>query len=325
MKRLVLYIAMFAAFLTVTAQEKGRMADYAARLDALFEATQSAPTDNERYLASEQAVQLMAEALSNEGSIGWKWDFGTKVSVLTSADRKVRLITWPVVRDNGEWECFGFVQYINSATGEAEFAELNDKSEEILNREETILTPDNWFGAVYQEIIQTSNDGRTYYTLLGYNGVDNITQRKIIEPIWFKPATGKPQLGQALFRRERNLRRVVLEYSNSVMVNLRFEEQYVRQVERKRVKQKGTKNRYRTIEVTHDRKEKMIMFDEVAPQIEGMEGLYQYYVPSGEELAYAFVDGKWELRRGAQGRVDDKRLNKPFEPLEKADPAYSTR
>ena len=325
MKRIVLIVTIILLGFVANGQDKARMADYAAVLEPLFEASQTAATDNERYLASEQAVQVMSEALAVDGSISWKWDFGTKVSVLTSPDKKVRLITWPVVRDNGEWECFGFIQYQNVATGEVEFAVLNDKSDEIMNREESILEPSNWFGAVYQEIIQTSNEGRTYYTLLGYNGVDNITQRKIIEPVWFKPASGKPQFGQALFRRERNIRRVVLEYSNTVMVNLRYEEQFVRDVERKRVKVKGSKNRYRTVEVTHDRKDKMIMFDEVAPQVEGMEGLFQYYVPSGEEMAYAFIDGKWELRRGAQGRLGDKRLNKPFEPIEKAAPSYSTR
>ena len=66
----------------------------------------------------------------------------------------------------------------------------------------------------------------------------------------------------------------------------------------------------------------MIIFDEVEPQVEGMQGLFQYYVPSGLELAYVWVDGKWELRHGAQGRLTDKRLNKAFEPLQKSQPAY---
>ena len=57
-------------------------------------------------------------------------------------------------------------------------------------------------------------------------------------------------------------------------------------------------------------------------QVTGMEGLFQYYVPSGLELAYAWVDGKWELRHGAQGRLADKKLNKSFTPLPKSAPSY---
>ena len=75
----------------------------------------------------------------------------------------------------------------------------------------------------------------------------------------------------------------------------------------------------------HDEKLRMIIYDEVQPQIVGMEGLYQYYVPSGVEMALVFVDGKWERREGAQGRVDDKKLNKDFSPIEKAAPAYLQR
>ena len=96
------------------------------------------------------------------------------------------------------------------------------------------------------------------------------------------------------------------------------------EVQRDRIKVKGS-NRYRTLEKRKQHKEKMIIFDEVEPQIAGMEGLFQYYVPSGLELAYAFVDGKWELRNGAQGRLKDKKLNKAFEPLPKSAPAYGSR
>ena len=66
----------------------------------------------------------------------------------------------------------------------------------------------------------------------------------------------------------------------------------------------------------------MIIFDQVAPQVPGMEGLYQYYVPSGVEMAYLFNDGKWELYDTAQGRDPNKKLNKEFEPMEKPAPAY---
>ncbi len=196
---------------------------------------------------------------------------------------------------------------------------LNDKSEDIMNREESVLSADKWMGAVYQELIQTSAGGHTYYTLLGWNGVDNITDRKIIEPVTIR--NGRLQFGAPLFRRERNLRRIILEYSNAAAVNLSFETQYVQEVERKREKVKGT-NRYHTVEKTKEHQEKMIIFDEVEPQVPGMEGLFQYYSPSGVEVAYSFVDGKWERRKGAQGRLTDKKLNKNFEPLPKSAPSY---
>ncbi len=298
----------------VQAQDKAKMLDYQERLSVLFSRVAEAPTDNERYLASEEAVQLLAEALGEEDSEEWKWQLPQYVSVLSSPDKLFRIFTWAVVRDNGEFECFGAVQFYNEKEEEYQHLLLNDKSEDLMNREESILTADNWLGAVYQELIQTTAGERTYYTLLGWNGVDNITERKIIEPVVIR--NGVPQFGAPLFRRMRNQRRIVLEYANDAMVNLSYETQYIQEVEPIRKKVKGT-NRYRTENKVKEHKEKMIIFDEVEPQIPGMEGLFQYYMPSGTEIAYAWVDGKWELHNGAQGRLTDKKLNKPFEPLQK--------
>ena len=338
---LIATLVCVAVGLSSSAQDKQLMSDYQSRLQQLFVEVYEAPSDNLRYHANELAVQLFAEALAAENSIRWVWDFGPRVSVLTSADRKFRIFTWPVVNDAGEYECFGFVQALNEKTGEYEVIELNDKSEDIVNRQESTLSPDNWYGAVYQELITTNHDGKTYYTLLGWSGVDNLTQRKVIEPVCFKSGGSMPQFGQALFRKERNLRRVVLEYTDLAMVNLRYEEQFVRKVERVRAKRvsRGKRNKRGkgknataqekvvsapTAKV-RDEKMRMIIFDEVAPQVSGMEGLFQYYVPSGAELAYVWGNGKWELRSGAQGRVKDKRLNKEFKPMDKPSPSYQFR
>ena len=350
-----------AMCLSLSAQDKALMANYQSELQQLFEEVYTAPTDNQRYLASESAVKLFTEALSVENSIRWQWDFGSKVSVLTAPDKKFRIITWPVVNDVGEYECFGLVQALNERTKEYDVYELHDRSELIVNRQEEILGPDRWLGAVYQELITTTYENRTYYTLLGWNGVDYLTQRKIIEPICFKSGGSQPQFGQNLFRKEPNLRRVVLEYTKTAMVTLRYEEQYVRFIERIRAKRRtrfslsslfsprqrgrgrgrasrpvstaartssAVQERVRSApsQKITDKKLRMIIFDEVTPQIQGMEGLYQYYIPSGVELAYVFVNGKWELHDNAQGRATNKRLNKDFDkPIEKEPPAYQMK
>ena len=333
------------------------MTDYQSQLSAVFDEVYNAPTDNQRYHANETAIQMLTEALAETNSFRWQWDFAGKISVLTAPDKKFRIFTWPVVNDAGEYECFGLVQALNEKTGQYDIYLLNDRSEDIINRQESVLTHDNWFGAVYQELITTTYEGKNYYTLLGWNGVDNLTQRQVIEPVCFKSGGSQPQFGQNLFRKERNLRRVVLEYSDKAMVNLRYEEQFVRTVERIRAKRTGrspsprqnpsrrNRRRSRVVETAArtstamrervasapsqkvtDTKYKMIIFDEVAPQVPGMEGLFQYYVPSGVELAYIFVDGKWEQRQGAQGRVNDKKLNKDFDrPIEKKAPAYQVK
>ena len=314
----IMMIAMSIS-LPAIAQNRDIMVAYQNSMQPILEKIVNAPTDNERYNANELFVQLFEEALNVDESFGWKWNLGPAVSVLTSSDREFRIITWPVVRDNGEYECFGFVQSYNHKTETYDVYALYDKSEEIISPNEVVLEPENWLGCVYQELIETKHEGKTYYTLIGWTGVNALTQRKVIEPIVFRSNSSKPQFGQALFRREKNLRRVVFQYSSKAMVNVHFDEQIVRTYENKKIKKK---NRTINVQVPKEEKMKMIIFDEIAPMLPGMEGLPQYYSPTGTEMAYVFLNGRWELRDNAQGRLSDPKLNKDFEPLPKTSPAY---
>ena len=322
MKRIASFFIVCMLFaVSLAAQDKESLRNYESRIMAQMELVYGASTDDERLHASEAASHLFEEALALENSFKWKWNLGDKASVLTSPDKRFRIITWPVVRNNGEWKCFGFVQSYDDEEEEYVVYALHDKSDEIIGREESVLGPSQWLGSVYQELIQTSYEGQNFYTLLGWCGVDNLTQRKVVEPVYFKKDSSQPIFGQPIFRRQRNMRRMVLQYTNTAMVNLRYEVQYTRTVTTTRVKKKGSK-RPVVVKENHDTREKMIIFDEVAPRLPGMEGLYHYYVPTGKEMALVFVDGKWELRDNAQGRVPDNRLNKAFEPLSKDIPEY---
>lgn len=313
--------------LGAAAQDKALMANYQSQLVKYFEKVSSAPTDNERYNANELATQLMMQALETDGSFKYQWNLGEYVSVLTSSDKKMRIITWPVVSDQGEYECFGFIQVYDEKEGGYTVYQLTDVSDEAINIEESLFSPDRWLGAVYQQIVTTQHEGRTYYTLLGWTGRTPLVQRKVIEPVCFKGTSSKPQFGQALFRREKNLRRIVLDYSSQAMVNLNYSEQYTRTVTSKRVKSgSGKKSKTVSVQETNDQKGPMIIFDEIEPQLPGMDGLFQYYVPSGVEMAYVWTNGRWELRDNAQGRVQNDRLNQSFdEPHQKSEPSYKLK
>ena len=328
-RKFILCLAVSLLPLLLTAQNKVIMSKYQADLQVLFDQVYNAPDEASRFRASEDALTLFQQALAEENSFRWQWDFGSLVSVLTAPDGKFRIITWHVMDESFEYECFGLLQVFSEKAEGYVVHTLVDRSADMVNRQESLLTVDNWLGAVYQELVTTTHEGKTYYTLLGWSGVDCLTQRKVIEPLTFKGNAATPQFGMPLFKKERNLRRIVLECKADAMVNLRYEEQFVRVVERVRSKP-GRKRRKKSAraqlqaptEKVTETKELMILFDEVTPQIPGMEGLYQYYIPSGTELAYVWNGGKWVIREGAQGRVADKRLNKEFAPIEKSAPAY---
>ena len=64
MKRIIFLICGLVLGFSMEAQDRAAMKNYESQLNALFERVVSAPTDNERYNANEEVVQLMGEALA---------------------------------------------------------------------------------------------------------------------------------------------------------------------------------------------------------------------------------------------------------------------
>lgn len=315
---MALLLTLFCAA-SLFAQNKDEMRRYEQELTQLFDKAFNASTDNERYNANEQALLMLEEALLVEKSFNWKWTFTNDVSVLTAEDGRFKIFSWAVIRDNGEYECFGIIQAYNPRSEEYDVHVLRDKSEEIFNPELSVLVDGDWYGVVYQELVTIKYDGKTSYMLIGWTGGSTIIQRKVIEPISFKSNSSMPIFGAAVFKHDRNIRRILIQYAKKAMVNVRYDEQYFVVEEKKKEKKNG---KMVTVTIPHEEKEKMIVFDEVSPVIEGMEGLYQYYVPSGLENAIYFNSGKWILRENIRGRLHEVR-DKDFKPLQKKPAAYT--
>ena len=70
--RCLILTALLLSCGTLAAQDKARMAAHQQRLTQLLERVASAPTDNERYLASEEAVDALRDALDEQGSERWR-------------------------------------------------------------------------------------------------------------------------------------------------------------------------------------------------------------------------------------------------------------
>ena len=156
------------------AQNKELMRGYEKDLNSLFEQVFSTENkENERYNANEEVMVIMEEALLQRDSYKWKWKLRKGVSVLTSDDDKFRVITWAVVNDNNEFECFGYMQVLNENADVYEVCRLQDKTADIFNPGEVALTDQNWFGCIYTDLITTKYDGR-YYGMDRDNNYDRL-------------------------------------------------------------------------------------------------------------------------------------------------------
>jgi len=137
-----------------------------------------------------------------------------------------------------------------------------------MNPETKVLVPKMWYGALYYKIIYDKKLSKNYYTLLGWDGNNNLTNKKIIDVIDVGN-NGTIKLGAPIFKNKgKTKKRVLFEYSENVVMSLKYHP-----------------------------KEKKIVFDFLVPASSSLEGIYEYYGPSLNRFdAYFFNENKWNYQ-----------------------------
>ncbi len=225
----------------------------------------------------------------------FKYDFdslGQYMGTLVAPDNGFRLFNWNFEKPNGDHMYFGLVMKYDKRRERYQITELFDKSGSLENAEPEKKALDNkrWFGALYYKIIPFKKGGRQYYTLLGWDGNNRLSNKKIIEVMAFSGS--KIKFGFPLFRQEDKqwFRRVIFEYSANATMSL------------KEYKMK---------------KETAIVFDHLSPASGALEGHRSQYYPDGSFDSYVLEDGKWYFRKDPDARAEksikDRYYNQPKE------------
>ena len=124
----------------------------------------------------------------------------------------------------------------------------------------------------HNKIIQEKKNGKQYYTLLGWDGIDEYSTQKIIDVLHF--TRNKITFGHPIFIKEKNKdNRVLIEYDERTSVSL-----------------------------SYNKKEKKIIFNNLIPIKKELEGLYEYYVPDGSNNSYNYKSGKWIFEKDIDAR-----------------------
>lgn len=234
--------------------------------------------DVEKQAYNEQLIKKFQQVLSEPESFkNYQFDsLKNMMCIVAPADNKFRLINWNLPAKDGTQQYFGFIQEHFSETAKKGFLKkvridsmqlymLYDKSAEIKNPENAITDNKKWFGMLYQDkIIIKKNKSKTYYTLLGWDGNDNFTQKKIIDILTFDNK-GVPHFGADIFNYQKKYpKRVIFEYSATCSMSLRYS----------------------------SRKDSII-FGHLAPIRPQMEGQFQYYCSDMSFDGFGFKKGKW--------------------------------
>jgi hypothetical protein len=312
-KTLVLLFAMLWSCLGISQQQLHdsdlvRFRNYEKKLIELSKSVFYSRNETIRFESNKQFLALWDEIVKQPKSMAYGFDSLKKdVSILVPRDKKFRLITWNLHKNDGSnYAYFGYIQVNNEKrikTGflkhdilrEYEHFKLIDKSAAVKSAENYMATPDKWFGMLYYYIL----DCNGYYLLLAWDGNDNLTQRKFVDVLSFK-SDGTPTFGKDVFKfPKKNPKRLMFEYSTEVSMSLKYNE-----------------------------RRNQIVYSHLAPKDEGtlLEGQPQYYGPDGSYDALEQRKDKWVVVEAIDAR-NPKNKNDKAEPPDpdKQTPVYKPK
>ena len=185
---------------------------------------------------------------------------------LASEDGVIRMLCWNLVMQNDDYQYHCVMRH--KPEKKIVFVTVFQDNSDWKRIDRKPIRPNKWYGALYYKILANRYRGKTNYTILGWDGKDNITNRKVVDVISIQ---GKSViLGSSIFKNEKELpvHRLIYEYANDVSMALNF-----------------------------DAKEKMIVMDHLAPEDSRFEGQYQFYGPDFSYDALKFKKGAWIFER----------------------------
>lgn len=262
----ILLFVLVGFYCTISAQNNTGFDNQIMKLNQLGKKMMAAQDDGQKYEINEAFSTLLEEVLIENTSFDYDFKDLKTISVLKENDLKI--YNWVLQLIDGTYRYFGWLQLRKGK--EYEQIELTDKSDEIKSPEYAIGNEEKWYGALYYKIIYTKSIGATTYTLLGWDGNNLLTNKKLIEVVTINE--NGVEFGASIFKtkgKKAIKKRIIFEYAESSVMSLSYHE-----------------------------KDKKIVFNQLHPMRNDFVGVYEYYVPSLNNFdAYMLQKDKWLLEK----------------------------
>jgi hypothetical protein len=271
-------------FLPLLALAQGIDSENESELSARYAEVMSQESAEARMEASDRFKAALRESLYKSGALEYPFD-SLRMCKMISPDKRFRIFNWNVPLANGAEHYEAILMIPDPKTGMVKLIDLVDDSAEMDKVESRVCKPENWFGALYYDIIPFKKGGGDHYILLGWDGDSRITNKKVIDVISLTGNTVR--FGAPIFKTEEGMKkRILFTYAEQISMSIVYQE-----------------------------KEKRIIFDHLAPRNQSLKGQYQFYGPDMSHDALEFKNGKWywfsnvEFKRKRTGK--DKDFNDP--------------
>ena len=220
----------------------------------------------DRFTADSQFTKILVRALQTKNSFYYPFDSLVTIAKVIPTDSTFRIFTWQLVINGDIIRQHGAIQ-MRTDDGSLKLFPLIDKSDLIQNINDTITSNLAWIGALYYKIIEEKAFGKIYYTLLGFDDNNLVSDRKIIEPLTFHD--GKPVFGGPFFSFQNNaihpksMARYIMEYKKEAGPRLNF-----------------------------DKEMNIIIYEHLISETNEPQKKYTY-IPDGDYEGLKWKDGKW--------------------------------
>ncbi|NVN94964.1 MAG: hypothetical protein HXX18_06740 [Bacteroidetes bacterium] len=303
MKKSILIIIIITTIFAKLSFSQGRetFGEYEDSLALLGDIMRNGENERVKFEANEKFIELLEDALNKKKSFDYPFDSIKTIARLISPDKRFKLFNWVIAKLDGTFDYYAFIQLYNENKKKYDILKLTDKSNDIIAPELQILDANNWYGALYYKIIHTQNKDVDYYTLLGWNGNNGMSFKKLIEVLSFR-AGNKPIFGASIFKRGKDKpKRIIFEYSAKAIMNLKYDNQEYQ--EKVRFKKPKNGKRFEMVSI----KSSMILFDRLVPLSPSLEGQKQFYVPETNIYdAFIYENGKWDFIEDVDARNHSK-------------------
>ncbi len=267
---LFLFVGLYALSFS---QNTVTFEDQITELNVLGKQILTSETDEAKYKVNNSYKSVLKTLIETENSFNYNFKELKTISVLQA--NKLKIYNWALPLTDGTYEYFCYLQ-IETGKDKFRVVELVDKSESTKQPETRVLTNKNWYGALYYKLIHSKKLGADTYTLLGWDGNNLLTNKKLIDVVTTSEK-GIIKFGAPIFKTQKKTKkRIIFEYAENVVMSLKY----------------------------HERIEK-IVFDVLAPSSSSLVGIYEYYGPTLETFDAFYIDKKkWNYEKDIDIKLD---------------------
>jgi len=246
---------------------------------------------NKKFYNKKFKNKLSYVLIRNSKSYNYAFEkLGKQMGTLKSPDGIFRMFNWNLeLNKYGEHQYYCLIMKYDKRKDDYYIIDCKDKSKYARTPEYTQFTDKKWYGALYYKIIPVQKGGRTIYTLLGWDGNDISSNKKIIETMKFS-GNKKVKFGDPVFRFDdkKIKRRVIFQYKQDTYMSVKHEV---------------------------IKKEDHIIFDHLSPTSPELEGIKDWYVTDLSFDAFVWRKGRWEYLKDIDARTGKKFKTKYNNPL----------